>query len=141
MIAAAGCGDYETSDLNGRWSTIINNQYCELWIKNDLVLDWNDALGEIRIRKFRLEEKSMIFSIPDKDAQSTDIEFILEIINLNGNSITTKNLQHPDHPKYDYELIDKNVPSFDFDLYGSEQYQKYKQELIERGNLFKGKLN
>ena len=134
-----GCINYEKSDLNGRWRTIINDQYCELWIKNELVLDWNDALGEIRIRKFRVEGDNMIFLFPYKDTEANDIEFSLEITSINSNSITTKTLNHPDQPKHKYELIDKDVPHFNFELYGSEQYQKYKQELIERSIRYRSK--
>lgn len=136
-IIISGCASYENSDLNGRWRTLINDQYCELWIKNELVLDWNDALGDIRIRKFRIEGDNMIFLFPDKDAQPSDIEFILEITNLNNNSITTQILNHPDHPEHKYELIDRNLPDFNFDLYGSELYQIYRQELFDRGNKYK----
>lgn len=109
---------------------MIDDQYCELWFEDDLVLDWNYELGIVRLRNYEIRNNTIHFSHQYFDEETPEeIAFSMKIKRLGNGSMTLQDVVHPEHPKFIYHSIDEKAPDFSLDILNTEKQSELERKL------------
>ena len=128
-----GCKEYDKSEIKGGWNTLIDDQYCELWFNDDLVLDWNYEFGTLRLRNYEVRNNIIYFSEQYLDNEPpNNIAFSMKIKSIRNGSMVLENVVHPEHPNYTYNSIHSEPPPFSLDILNSEKQRELELELIQK---------
>ncbi len=109
---------------------MIDDQYCELWFEDDLVLDWNYELGIVRLRDYEIKDNVIHFSHQHFSNETPHgIAFSFKIKSLRNGSMTLEDVIHPEHPKFIYNSIDEKAPDFSLDILSTEKQLELERKL------------
>lgn len=108
----ASCNSYISGDLNGKWTTTIENNKYDLWIKDTLALGFDHANQILTLYRLTYNREYLIFTNIEPFKDST---FKEKVLNLSSNRFTVQLMNQNNKQITIYLLDESGIPNISSD--------------------------